>query len=181
MSGCHNAPPNTSLDASGDCAFFRFSRSFIVDLRRAAASTRTFDVTNMIESVSMDNSGIEEHPRPSRSELDQLTRGSIVKLIDPEKGVWYWVVIERCFGDHTFAGRIDAHCALLGPTLRHGGTVTFHEDNIFFVWPMKVEPMFDALWFRILSQVISFGAGIRAIKRPTQVVNSGIGPFVFGG
>jgi hypothetical protein len=113
----------------------------------------------------MDDSQTEEHPPLSRSELDRLTRGSMVKVIDPEKGVWYWVVIERCFENHSFAGRIDPHC-VLGPTLRHGGTVTFHEDNVFFIWPTKVNPMFDALWFRILSHLISFGARIKALKRP---------------
>src|SRR5712691_9242348 len=116
------------------------------------------------EYLSMDTSVAEEHQPPSRSQLDQITRGSMVKVTDPDVGCWYWVVVERCFGDGTFAGRIDPHC-VLGPTLRHGGIVTFHEDNIFFIWPLKVNATFDALWFRVLSSILSVGGRIKMIQR----------------
>lgn len=91
----------------------------------------------------------------------------MVKVIDPEKSVWYWAVIERRLKDNYFVGRIDAHC-VIGPTLRHGGTVALHEDNILYIWPRKVDPIFDATWFRILSHVISFGTGVKALQRPAN-------------
>jgi hypothetical protein len=91
----------------------------------------------------------------------------MVQVMDPETRVWYWVVIERRLEDHWFVGRIDAHC-LIGPTLRHGGTVTFHEDNILFIWPKKVDPIFDHRWFRIVSHILSFGAGVKALKPPAS-------------
>ena len=123
-----------------------------------------------IETQSMDGGRTEKHPPPSKSELDQITRGSMVKVIDPEKSVWYWVVIERRLKDgRTFVGRIDAHC-IGGPTLRHGGTVAFDQDNVLYIWPMKVDPMFDKRWFRILSHIISFGAGMKALKSPSAEV-----------
>jgi hypothetical protein len=90
----------------------------------------------------------------------------MVKVIEPENDVWYWVIVERRLKDHHyFVGRIDAHC-LLGPTLRHGGTIAFHEDNILYIWPSKVHPMFNSSWFRILSHLISLGTGLKALKRP---------------
>jgi len=116
----------------------------------------------------MDGSRTEEYPPLPKSELEKITRGSMVKVFDPEKSVWYWVIIERRLKDHYFIGRIDPYCCVLGPTLRHGGTIAFHEDNILFMWPTKVGPMFDKPWFRILSHVISFGADTKALKRPTN-------------
>ncbi len=96
-----------------------------------------------IEVRSMGGGATEEHQPPPRSELDKITRGSMVKVIDPEKDVWYWVIVERRLEDDHFVGRIDAHCAL-GPTLRHGGTIAFHEDNILYIWPSKVHPIFNS-------------------------------------
>jgi hypothetical protein len=109
----------------------------------------------------------QEPQRPSRADLDSITRGSMVKVIDPEKSVWYWVVIERRLEDHQLVGRIDAHC-VIGPTFRHGGTVAFHEDNVLYIWPTKVDPIFDRRWFRIVSHILSFGAGMKALKRATH-------------
>jgi|SRR5437870_3479568 len=92
----------------------------------------------------------------------------LIKVFDPKRDVWYWVVIERRLKDgHTFVGRIDAHC-VLGPTLRHGGTVAFNQDNVLYIWPRKVDPMFDKPWFRVLSHIISFGAPMEALERPKQ-------------
>ena len=122
----------------------------------------------------MDGSRTEEYPPLPESELENITRGSMVKVCDPENGVWYWVIIERRLEDHSFVGRIDAHCCVLGPTLRHGGTIVFHEDNILSIWPTKVSPTFDKLWFRILSRIISFGAGMKALKHPTNHGAEGI-------
>ena len=48
---------------------------------------------------------LRESPPPpplSRAQLDGVTRGSIVQVIDPEASVWYWVVVERCFEDRSF-------------------------------------------------------------------------------
>jgi hypothetical protein len=42
----------------------------------------------------MDESNTEKHQGPSQSELDSVSRGSIVKVSDPDKGVCYWVIIE---------------------------------------------------------------------------------------
>jgi len=115
----------------------------------------------------MDPINPEEHQRPSQSDLNSITRGSMVKVIDPEKNVWYSVVIERRLEDRQFVGRIDAHC-VIGPTLRHGGTVAFHEDNVLSIWPTKVDPIFDRRWFRIVSHILSFGAGVKALKHATN-------------
>jgi hypothetical protein len=115
-------------------------------------------------NLADDTNAEERHP--SKTELEKVTRGSMVKVTDPEVDCWYWVVVERCFGDGTFAGRIDPHC-VIGPTLLHGGFVTFHEDNIFFIWPLKVNPMFDALWFRVLSSILSLGARVKMLERPS--------------
>jgi len=122
-----------------------------------------------IELRSMDGRADETHPPPSKSELDKLERGSMVKVFDPEGNIWYWVVIQKRLKDdkHYFVGRIDAHC-VIGPTLRHGGTIIFHEDNVLFIWPRKVDAVFDKTWFRILSDLISLGAGVKAIKRGTN-------------
>jgi len=120
-----------------------------------------------IEVRSMDRSRDEQYQPPPKFELDKICRGSMVKVIDPETNVWYWVVIERRLKDpHYFQGRIDAYCAL-GPTLRHGGTVMFHEDNVLYIFPAKVHPMFDSTWFRVLSHFLSMGKGVKALKRPS--------------
>ena len=125
------------------------------------------DASTMIKIASMDGSGTEEYQRPPKSNLDDITRGSMVKVFDPEKCVWHWAIIERRLKDGHLVGRIDAHC-ILGPTLRHGGTIFFHEDNVLFIFPQKVNPMFDSLWFRILSSLLSLGAGMKPLKRPTN-------------
>lgn len=113
----------------------------------------------------MDGRGTEEYQNPPKSDLDNLTRGSMVKVFDPEKKLWYWAIVERRMKDGTLVARIDAHC-ILGPTLRHGGTIFFHEGNVLFIFPQKVKPIFDALWFRILSSLLSIGAGIKPLQRP---------------
>jgi hypothetical protein len=118
----------------------------------------------------MDESNTEKHERPSQSELHNVSRGSIVKVSDPEKGVWYWVIIERHLDDHHFFGRIDARC-MIGPSLRHGGRIAFHQDHILYIWPKKVDHVFDSAWFRLLSQIFSFGARTKALKRPTPGPN----------
>ena len=118
----------------------------------------------MTTIVSMDGSQAEEQQPPSRSELDKIARGSMVRVLDPEKSVWYWVIIERRLKEGSFQGRIDAHC-ILGPTLRHGGRIFFHERNILFIFPVRVSPIFDSLWFRFLSCALSFGTGSKALKR----------------
>jgi hypothetical protein len=114
----------------------------------------------------MDESNSEIHSRPSRSELDNVGRGSIVKVSDPDKGVWYWVIIERRLENHYFFGRVDARC-MICPSLRHGGTLSFHQDHILYVWPRKVDQVFDSALFRHLSRILSFGTGTKVVKRPT--------------
>jgi hypothetical protein len=114
----------------------------------------------------MDESKTVKHERPSHSELDNLSRGSIVKVSDPEKGVWYWVIIERRPDDHNFFGRIDARC-MIRPSLRPGGRMAFHQDHILYIWPRKVDHVFDSAWFRHLSHIVSFGVCTKAVKRPT--------------
>ena len=114
----------------------------------------------------MHESNTEKHERSLQSELDNVSRGSIVKVSDPEKYVWYWVIIERRLDDHCFVGRIDAVC-MIRPALRHGGRVTFHQDNILYIWPKKVDRVFDSAWFRHLSHVLSFRAGTKVLKRLT--------------
>jgi hypothetical protein len=123
----------------------------------------------------MDGRTVEERQPPSRSKLEEIARGSMVQVADPD-GSWYWVIVERRFEDGWLQGRIDAHC-LLSPALRHGGTVMFHEDNIFFLWPRKVKPIFDSLWFRFLSGWISFGARVKPLKRLTGVNGSTLYQF----
>ena len=93
----------------------------------------------------------------------------MVKVFDPEGNVWYWAVIEKRLKDdkHYFVGRIDPHC-VIGPTLRHGGTAVFHQDNVLFIWPRKVDPIFDKTWFRVLSNILSLGAGVKLIKPGTK-------------
>ena len=91
----------------------------------------------------------------------------MLKVIDPEIDVSYWVVVQRRLKDpHWFQGGIDAGC-IGAPTLRHGGTAMFHEDNVLYIFPAKVNPMFNKMWFRILSHLISMGAGVKALKRPS--------------
>lgn len=121
----------------------------------------------MITVASMDGSRMEEYERPPKSDLDGIVRGSMVKVFDPEKSVWYWVVIERRLKEDCLVGRIDAHC-ILGPNLRHGGRIAFHQDNVLFIYPLKVNPMFDALWFRFLSSILSLGTGMKALKPVTD-------------
>ena len=95
----------------------------------------------------MKESNTEKHQRPSQSELENVSRGSIVKVSDPDKGVWYWVIIERRLDNHHFFGRIDARC-MIRPSLRHGGRLTFHQDHILYIWSKKVDQVFDSAWFR---------------------------------
>jgi hypothetical protein len=116
----------------------------------------------------MDESNTEKHQGPSQSELDSVSRGSIVKVSDPDKHVCYWVIIERRLKNHHFFGRIDARCMMLGPSLRHGGRLTFHQDHISYIWAKKVDQVFDSAWFRHLSHVLSFRAGAKVLKRPTS-------------
>jgi len=106
--------------------------------------------------------------RPSQSELDNVSRGSIVKVSDPDKHVCYWVIIERRLKNHHFFGRIDPRCMMSGPALRHGGRLTFHQDHISYIWAKKVDQVFDSAWFRHLSHVLSFRAGAKVLKRPTS-------------
>lgn len=113
----------------------------------------------------MEAFGTDDYKPPTRAELDSIGRGSMIQVIDPEQGLWYWVVVERQLEDRWFWGRIDAHCIIAGPTLRHGGHVGFHEDNILHVWPRKVDPIYDRRWFRIASHILSFGSGAKALKR----------------
>jgi hypothetical protein len=118
------------------------------------------------EYFSMDESNTEKHQRPSQSELNNVSRGSIVKVNDPDKHVSYWVIIERRLENHRFFGRIDGQC-MIGPSLRHGGSLTFHQDHISYIWPEKVDQVFDSAWFRHLSNVLSFRSGAKVLKRPT--------------
>ena len=106
-------------------------------------------------------------PQPSQSELDNVSRGSIVKVSDPDDHVCYWVIIERRLENHHFFGRIDGWCMIV-PSLRHGGSLTFHQDYISYIWPKKVDQVFDSAWFRHLSHVLSFRAGAKVLKRPTS-------------
>ena len=129
------------------------------------ANLHPLDAATMIRVASLDGSEIEEYQPLPKLELEKVTRGSMVKVFDPEKSVWYWVIIERRLKDGCFVGRIDAHC-ILGPTLRHGGRVFFHEENILFLFPRKVNAMFESLWFRTLSSLLSFGTGMKPLKRP---------------
>jgi hypothetical protein len=43
FSNWRTATPNTSLDASGGCVFFKFNDCFKVECQRAAASTQPLD------------------------------------------------------------------------------------------------------------------------------------------
>lgn len=104
---------------------------------------------------------------PTKELLATLSPGSIVVVIDPERELCYWAIIERGIGDHSFVATINPDCHFAGPTLRHGGTIAFHEDNIIYIWPKKVDASFDSLWFRILRHVISFGAGGKTLRRST--------------
>ena len=115
----------------------------------------------------MDGSKVEEYPPIPTSQLETVARGSMVKVFDPETSIWYWVIIERRLKDRYLLGRIDPYCGL-GPTLRHRGKIAFHEDNVLYIFPAKVDPIFDRLWFRIASHILSFGTGIKALKRPTD-------------
>jgi hypothetical protein len=119
-----------------------------------------------LEHSSMDESDTEKHQRFSQSELDNLSRGSILKVSDPDKGVWYWVIIERRLDNHHFFGRIDARC-MIRPSLRHGGRIGFHQEHVLYIWPRKVDQVFDSAWFRLLSHILSLGTGTKVLKRPT--------------
>lgn len=105
---------------------------------------------------------------PSKAELAAVSRGSIVAVVDPERDLCYWAVIERHYGDECLVATINANCHLAGPSLRHGGTIAFHVDNILYVWPRKADPFFDSLWFRFLRHVMSFSSGMKALERPTE-------------
>jgi hypothetical protein len=109
--------------------------------------------------------------KSSQIELGDVSRGSIAKVSDPEKGVWYLVIIERRLDDHHFVGRIDARC-MIKPSLRHGGRISFHKDHIMYVWRRKVDQVFDSAWFRPLSRFLSFGVRGKSLKRPTLGPNS---------
>jgi hypothetical protein len=135
-------------------------------LAKGEAEIEMDPLQSCLGDSSMHESNTGKHERPSQSELDNVSRGSIVKVSDPEKGLWYWVIIERRLDDHCFFGRIDADC-MIRPSLRHGGRITFHQDNIFYIWRRKVDHVFDSAWFRHLSHVLSFRAGTKALKRPT--------------
>jgi hypothetical protein len=124
-----------------------------------------------LEHFSMAQSNTEEHQRFSQSELDNVSRGSILKVSDPDKGVWYWVIIERRLDNHHFIGRIDADC-LIRPSLRHGGRIAFHQDHILYIWRRKVDQVFDSAWFRLLSHILSFGTVTKVLKRSTPGSNS---------
>jgi hypothetical protein len=91
-----------------------------------------------------------------------------VKVSDPNKHVCYWVIIERRLKNHHFFGRIDPRCMMLGPALRHGGRLTFHQDHISYICAKKADQVFDSAWFRYLSDVLSFRAGAKVLKRPTS-------------
>jgi hypothetical protein len=115
----------------------------------------------------------EYQPPLPKTKLDEVTRGSMVQVVDPgggfldPGGVCYSVIVERRLEDDCLEGRVDALCLLRPPTLRHGGKVFFHEGNIFNVWPVKVDPMFNSLWFRFLSDLMStfWGGRCKALKR----------------
>jgi hypothetical protein len=124
-----------------------------------------------LEHFSMAQSNTEEHQRFSQSELDNVSRGSILKVSDPDKGVWYWVIIERRLDNHHFIGRIDADC-LIRPSLRHGGRIAFHQDHILYIWSRKADQVFDSAWFRLLSHILSFGTVTKVLKRSTPGSNS---------
>jgi hypothetical protein len=125
----------------------------------------------------MDGRGVDERQPLPKFKLEEVTRGSMAQVVDPGSGgwldpggVWYWVIVERRIEGGWFAGRVDAHC-LIGPTLRDGGEVVFHGDNICYLWPIKVEPIFNSFWFRFLSRCISalWGGRTKLIKRLTDV------------
>ena len=118
----------------------------------------------------MNESNSEKHQRPSQSELDNVGCGSIVKVSDPDKGVWYWVIIERRLDNRHFFGRVDARC-MIRPSLRHGGRLSFHQDHILYIWVRQVDQVFNSAWFRHLSHVFSLGAGTKVVKRPTPASN----------
>ena len=118
-----------------------------------------------VEHSSMAESNTEKYQRFSQSELDNVGRGSILKVSDPDKGVWYWVIIERRLDNYHFFGRVDAECTIL-PSLRHGGRIAFHQDHILYIWTRKVDQVFDSAWFRLLSHILSFGTGTKVLKRP---------------
>lgn len=119
----------------------------------------------------MDGSGFKEYPPLPKSELEKIARGSMVMVFDPECDLWYWVIIEKRLEDNCLVGRIDQHC-IIGPTLRHGGKIAFHEDNILYIWPAKVNPIFDKRSFRIASSILSGNAGAKALKRASDRIAS---------
>jgi hypothetical protein len=123
-----------------------------------------------VEHSSMAESNTEKYQRFSQSELDNVGRGSILKVSDPDNGVWYWVIIERRLDNYHFLGRVDAECTIL-PSLRHGGRIAFHQDHILYIWTRKVDQLFDSAWFRLLSHILSFGTGTKVLKRPIPESN----------
>ena len=72
----------------------------------------------------------------NEAELAKLKIGSMVKVADLEESKWYWVIIGKRLKDQQwFQGLIDPWCITGTPTLRYGGTVFFHQNNIIYVWP----------------------------------------------
>ena len=118
-----------------------------------------------ITVMAMDNSGPKAYPPLTAEEVSKVKRGSMVMVFDPETKLWHWVIVEKQIEGEAFAGRVDAHCAL-GPTLKHGGVVVFHADNILYRWPTPVDPIFEKRWFRIVSSILSMGAPVKMLKRP---------------
>ena len=116
--------------------------------------------------MAMDNSGSQTYPPLTPEEISKITRGSMVMVFDPETQLWHWVIVEKKVEQgQSFAGRVDAHC-ILGPTLKHGGIIVFHADNVLRLWPRPVDPIFEKRWFRIVSHILSMGAPVKMIKRP---------------
>ena len=118
-----------------------------------------------ITVMAMDNSGPKTYPPLTAEEVNKVERGSMVMVFDPETKLWHWVIVEKQIEGQAFAGRVDAHC-VLGPTLKHGGVVVFHADNILYRWPAPVDPIFEKCWFRIVSSILSMGAPVKMFKRP---------------
>jgi hypothetical protein len=127
---------------------------------------RPDDVATTVRSI--DGSKDETFEPIPQAKLDKIARGSTVKVLDPEADVWYWVIIEKRLKEdlRCFKGRING--VGLGPSLRHGGKVFFHEDNVLSIWPAKADPMFDKTWFRVMSHLLSMNTGCKALKRPAN-------------
>jgi hypothetical protein len=119
-----------------------------------------------ITVMARDNSGTKTYPPLTTEEIAKIKRGSMVMVFDPETQRWHWVVVEKVIEEgKSFQGRVDAHC-VIGPTLKHGGTIIFHADNVLRRWPTPVGPIFEKRWFRIVSSILSTGAPVKMVKRP---------------